>query len=375
MHCYHKINQIFSQDADTSTYLEIIYKEAMIRYQGLSRFSVVIIKENQASNYFVRDKLVDQCKEELFTADISKFNAISQLLKDKSVRIVNDLSKITKNKTTLYLLKNGHKSSFSYPLIFKNIAIGMVFINSSELNYFNDKGIQKDMFFLSVLIHTLMVRRFEKHQALGISLSIALSIGHSKDPETQGHLNRMEKYSSKLAYLLGKKKNKNITHEFIHRIESYASFHDIGKYKIPDSILFSAAKFSDVERSVMNHHCQHGVNIINDILKYYPSNLKHNEEYVFLRNIILYHHECYDGTGYPKGLKGESIPLEARIVMVADVFDALLSKRLYKDPWCISDVIGYMQKNAGLMFDPDCIQVLSDNLPAFIAIFETYKDD
>lgn len=370
---YSEINKMYNQDEDTSVHLDYLYNVAINSYHGLSRLSVILIKDDQASNYFVRDKLTVECNDELFMKKINQSGGIPKMVKSKSERVVDNLAELALNPRTLFLLNNGHRSSFSYPLIFKGKAIAMVFFNASELGFFAQESIRKDMLFLSTIIHSLMVRQFEKSQFIDISLSIALNMGHAKDPETKGHLNRMERYSSKLAYLLSD--TKDISHEFIRRIESYAAFHDIGKYKIPDEILFSSKIFTPEERAVMNQHCQHGVDIINDVLGYFPMNMRYVEEYRFLKNIILHHHEHFDGNGYPMGLKAEAIPLEARIVMVADVFDALLSKRLYKQAWNIEDVVSYMKAHSGTMFDPDCVHALTANLTDFIEIYLTYADE
>lgn len=369
---YSEINKMFNQDRDTSAHLDYLYNAAINSYQGLSRLSVIVIKDEQASNYFVRDRLTAECNDELFIKKINPTGGIPAMIKSKSERVVDDISDLALNPRTLFLLSHGHRSSFSYPLSFKGKVIAFVFFNASELGFFAHHSVQKDMLFLSTLIHALMVRQFEEKQFLDISLAIALDIGHAKDPETRGHLNRMERYSSKLAYLLDK--DKGITHEFIRRIESYAAFHDIGKYKIPDEILFSSTIFTPEERKIMNQHCRHGVDIINDVLKYFPANARYIDEYRFLKNIILYHHEQFNGEGYPMGLEGDAIPLESRIIMVADVFDALLSKRLYKQAWSIDDVVTFMKTNSGIMFDPDCINALLSNLPEFIEIYEAYAD-
>ncbi|EDM68927.1 Response regulator [Moritella sp. PE36] len=370
---YSEINQMLNQGDDTASHLDSLYTAAINSYEGLSRLSVILIKDDQASNYFVRDRLAAECNDELFVKKVNQAGSISKMIKSKSGRVVDNLADLTSNPRNIFLLNQGHRSSFSYPLTFKGKPIAMVFFNASELGFFAKHSIQKDMLFLSTVIHSLMVRQFENKQFVDISLAVALNMGHAKDPETKGHLHRMERYSSKLAYLLSKEKG--VTHEFIRRMEAYAAFHDIGKYKIPDDILFSHAIFTPEEREVMNQHCMHGVDIINDVLGYFPSNRRYVEEYRFLKNIILHHHEHFDGNGYPMGLKAEAIPLEARIVMVADVFDALLSKRLYKPAWHIGDVIAYMRDNSGVMFDPDCIHALLSNLPDFIEIYEAHADE
>lgn len=363
---------MFNQHEDTSTYLDALYNAASNSYRGLSRLSIILIKDNQASNFFIRDRLATDCNNDFVVTKINENSDILNMIKTKSARVVDDLANLTLNSRTLNLWNNGHRSSFSYPLISEGKAIAMVFFNASELDFFAKRSIQKDMLFISTLIHSLIVRQFENKSFVDIALTVALDIGHSKDPETKAHLNRMERYSSKLAYSLSD--NEEVTHEFIHRIESYAAFHDIGKYKVPDDILFSSTIFTTEEREVMNLHCSHGVDTINNVLRHFPINMQNVVEFRFLKNIILHHHEHFDGNGYPMGLKGYAIPLEARIVMVADVFDALLSKRLYKQAWTIDHAVTYMKDNSGTMFDPDCIQALIDNLPDFIEIYETNLD-
>ncbi|GIC75502.1 HD domain-containing phosphohydrolase [Moritella sp. F3] len=370
---YSEINKMFNQDEDTAIHLDTLYNVAINNYQGLSRLSVIMIKDNNASNYFVRDRLSATNNDELFTKKMSQVGGIPMMIKSQSERIIDDLSNSNLNPRTLFLLNCGHRSGFSYPLSFKGQVIAIVFFNASEVNFFAKRSIQKDMLFLATVIHSLMVRQFEKKQFIDISLAIALNMGHAKDPETQEHLNRMERYSSKLAYLLTVKKE--IDHEFIRRIETYAAFHDIGKYKIPDEILFSCEIFTPEERKVMNQHCVHGVDIIDDVLSHFPMNMRYVEEYRFLKNIILHHHERFDGNGYPMGLKADAIPLEARIVMVADVFDALLSKRLYKQAWSIDEVVAYMAAHSGTMFDPDCVDALITHLADFIEIYEAHADE
>lgn len=370
---YDDINKLFNEDDDITTYLDTVYNIALRSHQQLSRFSVVMVRESQASNYFVRDKLIESNNNELCSYNLSNFNSLNQMIERSQQRIISDLHTVSANPRTLRLLAHGHRSGFSYPLVFKGKAIALVFFNSSALNYFDDLHVQNDMLILSTVIHSLLVRQLETQQFLNISLNVALNMGHAKDPETKGHLTRMERYSSKLAYLLAE--DKNISHEFIRLIETYAAYHDIGKYKIPDQVLFSTEKFTAKEREIMNGHCMHGIDIVNNLLQYFPHYLQESGEYQFLKNVILYHHERFDGLGYPLGLQGKQIPLEARIIMTADVFDALLSKRLYKDAWDMDEVINFMQANAGTMFDPDCIAALIDNLPEFVQIYHQYQDD
>lgn len=366
-----ELNKIIVKTEDDLVCLDIIAEKLAFESDDISRFSVLLAKKDRVYNYFVRDRMSEESNTKIYAGKIQSYHGLFKIIRKKSLRVVNDLSTVSKNEITKSLLESGHKSSFSYPLIFKNTVVGIVIFNSSKTGYFNDK-VQKKLLYISLLTNGLLIKHYEKKQFLETSLRIALNIGNTRDPETAGHLIRMREYSTKLAFLVSDKKK--ITHDFLNKIESYASFHDIGKYKIPDYILFSTKKFTQNEREIMNNHCQYGVDIIDDVLRHYPDSLKNEDDYACLKNIIFSHHERYDGKGYPQGLKGELIPLEARIIMVADVFDALLSKRAYKKAWCVSDVVAYMKENSGSMFDPCCIQVLIDNLDDFIQIYEQHKD-
>lgn len=376
---FKEINQLVNQDHDVLDFLNIIYHIALRAYPHLSRFSVVTVRGDSASNYFVRDRLLVSANRELYSQRLSVFNSLNKMISNNSPRVINDLRMTTQNSRTVKLLSYGHRSGFSYPLVYKNKAVAIVFFNSTELNFFDDELIQNDLLLLSTIIHTLMVRQQKLRHFIHISLSIALKMGHDKDPETSAHLTRMECYSVKLAYLLTQNKAFEeahvIDHEFIRLIECYAAFHDIGKYRIPDKILFSTAKFTAEERRIMESHCAHGLAIIEEVLAYFPDYLKNKREYQFLKHIVYYHHERFDGLGYPTGLKGKNIPLEARITMVADVFDALLSKRQYKDSWTLENTVSYMKKNAGNMFDPYCVDSLVSHLDQFVALHQVHADD
>jgi two-component system response regulator RpfG len=141
--------------------------------------------------------------------------------------------------------------------------------------------------------------------------------------------------------------------------------HDIGKIGVPDQVLLKPGKLTGEEWDLMKRHTWIGF----DILKGSPSQYLQTGA-----TIALYHHERFDGAGYPRGVRGTEIPLEARIVAVADVFDALLSRRPYKNPWHLEDVIAYFRGQSGLQFDPECVAALFCRLDAILGIHEEYAD-
>ena len=137
--------------------------------------------------------------------------------------------------------------------------------------------------------------------------------------------------------------------EWVERIRLAAPMHDVGKIGIPDQILLKPGRLTDPEREIMQRHTRIGHAILRD-----------GEESPLLEmaaEIAMYHHERWDGTGYPQGLKGEEIPLAARIVALCDVYDALRSPRPYKQAWPLERAQAYVVEQAGLHFDPCLVEV------------------
>jgi two-component system response regulator RpfG len=183
--------------------------------------------------------------------------------------------------------------------------------------------------------------------------------GEYRDEETGNHVIRMAKYSRIIAEELGySSKEADV-------IEMAAPMHDIGKIGIKDSILLKPGKLTKEEFEIMKEHTLIG----HEILKDSPSK--------FLKMgavIALGHHEKFDGSGYPYGKKGDDIPLEARIVAVADVYDALVSERPYKHAWSVQTALEHMENQCGIHFDPDCFRAFKTQLDTILKIQKMLPD-
>lgn len=184
------------------------------------------------------------------------------------------------------------------------------------------------------------------------TLSRLARAGEFKDGMTGEHLRRMAKVSRVIAEEIG------MSADFCDTLEFAAPMHDIGKIGIPDSILLKDGELEEHEYEVMKSH----TNIGYEILKDSPS------PYLQMGAVIaLNHHEKFNGGGYPHKLRGVEIPMEARIVAVADVFDALLSQRPYKKAWTIEQTLEELHKQAGQHFDPDCVIALQNRMHDVLA--------
>lgn len=184
--------------------------------------------------------------------------------------------------------------------------------------------------------------------------------GEYRDEGTGNHVIRMAKYSRLIAEQLG-----TFSAQECEDIEYAAPMHDIGKIGIPDGVLLKKGRLNEHEWEIMKTHASIGHDILADS----------QSKYMQIGAIIaLNHHERMDGKGYPNGLAGEEIPLIARIVAVADVFDALVSSRSYKPAWSIEDAVEFIQQNSGSHFDPDCVDAFMARLDEVKKIKLTYQD-
>lgn len=192
------------------------------------------------------------------------------------------------------------------------------------------------------------------------TLNILGKTAEFKDPETGAHVARVAHYSKTLAALSGQ------SEKFQDTIFYASPFHDIGKVGIPDKILLKPGRLDKEEFEVMKTHSTIGYKILKNS----------QSEYLKAGGIIAFnHHEKYDGTGYPSGLKGESIPLLGRITAIADVFDALTSHRPYKKAWSFEDATRLLIEEKGKHFDPVLVDLFVDNIEQFKTIYSQFKEE
>lgn len=199
--------------------------------------------------------------------------------------------------------------------------------------------------------------RTRKLEGLQIELiERLLRAAEFRDNDTGNHVSRIGAYAFELGKLTG------LSNEFCDMLMYASMMHDIGKIGIPDSILLKTDKLDKEEWETMKTHTDKGAEIMTEssfgVIQ-------------LAEEIALYHHERWDGTGYPKGLREDEIPIAGRITAICDVFDALLSDRPYKKAWPLEAVIKEIEKGRGTHFDPYLAQLFLDNIDMFIDIKDT----
>lgn len=254
-----------------------------------------------------------------------------------------------------YALYNSLYISIGYLIIpfllhFFLISIVFIFIDTYDRKEFSEELNRSHIAFMDSMSHVAEVHDFD----------------------TGTHIIRTKKYIKLLAeYIVSKGLYKDmLSKEMINMMYLTAPMHDIGKVGIPDSVLKKAGKLTAIEFEVMMTHPNLGKHIMNNAISSY----KENDFLVMARNIAYSHHEKWDGSGYPEGLKGKEIPLEARFMAISDVYDALVNKRIYKEAYTFEKTLEIIKDGRGTHFDPVLVDAFLEISDEFQKIAETYRD-
>jgi putative two-component system response regulator len=224
-----------------------------------------------------------------------------------------------------------------------------------------------------LLVRVRNARRVLALQTTSLTLFSLAKLAESKDTDTGLHLERIRDYSKLLAerLIMDSDFHEQVSPNFAELLYETSPLHDIGKVGIPDHVLLKPGSLNDAEWVVMKRHTQIGAETLNAVLEKYPG----AEFLRIARDIAWAHHERWDGSGYPRGLKETEIPLCARVVAIADVYDAVSMKRVYKTAKSHDVVRGIILDSNGKHFDPQIVRAFISVEDQFIAIRKNYPDE
>ncbi|MGD9569488.1 MAG: HD domain-containing phosphohydrolase [Sedimentibacter sp.] len=329
-----------------------------------SHIGIALLKDNGRileASYGVSDPVLNNLPKKLagISAEISK-TSLERIVTDGTPRVINDLEEYTKNKEAEYnkiLLEAGIKSSITLPLTVNDRPIGIIFFSNVQRDIYKDEHIE----FLKTLANSIAIslnKNIFIDEMLYSTLLALTKMSEARDEDTAEHLDRMTAYSVKITEFLLQDNLycDQLTVSFIKGIERFSPMHDIGKVGVKDGILLKPGKLTTDEFEEMKKHVAYGT----EVLRTAESNIAKQRYSMFKMGIEIVegHHEWWDGSGYPYNKSGYDIPLSARIVAVADVFDALTSKRPYKKAYEFDESFNYIIEGSGSHFDPTIINSL-----------------
>ncbi|OFZ98779.1 MAG: phosphohydrolase [Betaproteobacteria bacterium RIFCSPLOWO2_02_FULL_62_17] len=308
-----------------------------------------------------------------YEARLADSPSLAEVLRAGRPRMVTDLELFRQGRHlhTRVIAEEGYRWSYTVPMYLDGSFWGFIFFNSRTPGALAEPALRM----LDVhahLISAIVTAEMLAVRILAAAVRTAHDMVHFRDPETGGHIDRMSRYARLIAQHLAATGAAELDDAAIEHIFEFAPLHDIGKLALPDRILLKPSGLSDAEREEMKQHTVRGLEIIEAIAHNFG--LEHLDGLDLLRHIAESHHETMDGGGYPHGLHDGEIPLEARIVAVADVFDALTSTRPYKPSWSNDEAFAWLRKLSRSKFDQNCVDALLYNAKKVKEIQAQFRD-
>ncbi len=294
---------------------------------------------------------------------------LPQVVASGKPRVINDLPRyyetVHQSRPTEWLLREGIRASITVPLFFQDTCIGFIFVSSRRTDVYEGAHVE----FITHISATLKEKLYYSYllqQMVAKSAEGFVALAREKDNETSEHVVRMSRYS----YLTAKQlaaSGRQLAPKFLREILWFTPLHDIGKIGVPDGILNKPGSLNPDEWTTMQTHVTIGEAVIEAMNRGLDVTVRSDLLRTALE-IVSGHHERWDGTGYPRGLAGESIPLAGRIAAVADVFDALTSERPYKKAYTVDRAVEIIRSESGTHFDPSVVDAFMKTLPCIVDV-------
>jgi HD-GYP domain-containing protein (c-di-GMP phosphodiesterase class II) len=289
-------------------------------------------------------------------ASLKAIPSLHQLAGSRCCRVIDDMALELPRPSahSQWLLQQGWRSSYTLPLFQYDVLLGFIFLNADAPGIFT-AALRQQLDPHLELLGSVLSHELTLIDSLRLAIRLALQLTGLRDPETRGHLERVSLYSRLIALEMGRRHV--LRSDFAEDIYLFAGLHDIGKVAIPDRILRKSGPLDDRERQEMDTHVQHGTELVESMVE--GLRLVAAPKLAMLRQVVAGHHEKLDGSGYPLGCRGDQIPLEARIVAVADIYDALSQRRAYKPALPEQEVIGLLRDLVRTgKIDGECVEIL-----------------
>ncbi len=346
--------------ADASTYqakLTFVHETLKKSCPGVDRVSIALY-DNQARKLktFIAAPVAESPLKNYETV-LAAESVLWEVARNRSPRIVNDL-RIYQHHVSTHsqaIVGHGFASSYTHPIYQNKELAGFIFFNSFHNRYFRERILEQVELFTHLLAE-MILNELAVTRALVAAMRTSVNMVQKHDLETGTHLERMSRYSRLIARSMVRRGLEHLDDEQIEQIALFAPLHDVGKIGIPDRILQKPARLTRAERTIMNTHTVLGRQIVDDLIRNFGF-----EQIPYidcLRHIAELHHEAMDGSGYPHGMNGQEITLEARIVAVSDIFDALTTRRPYKLPWSNAHAFALLQLLSIDKLDRQCVDAL-----------------
>lgn len=357
------MNMFEHEDSLLAIHENVALGEKLVLLHGVIRASFPFVARIAVATYDAKTDLLktfvhssgDDQPLRNYQARLSATPSLVEILENGRPRVVNDLAifHAGDHEHTQRIGQQGYASSYTMPMYTHGQLFGFIFFNSYDKAPFTEQVLRQiDPY--GHLIALTVINELMTVQTLLATVKTARDMAHLRDDETGAHQDRMSRYARLIAMKLADRYG--FSDEYIENVFIFSPLHDIGKMGVPDNILLKPGRLTEEEFGTMKTHPVLGRQLVDQLIGNFElGSMRHID---ILRNIVELHHEAVDRSGYPHGLSGGDIPIEARITAVADVFDALTSRRPYKQAWSNAEAFAMLRQLQGVKLDPECVDVL-----------------
>ena len=341
MEAIYSLNRALEGTVSISELYDIVTRSVLAQFEAVQRVCIFVADRRTGRFQRVASERMGDAMETPVSRDV-----LERVRRTSAGILATDVASDERFVESETLFEYSVRSFMCAPLNTRESTIGAVYVESStQLACFAESDLELLTVFGNQIATALENASLyeELERSFYETVRSLLAALEAKDEYTRGHSDRVALYAVGMAELLELPKER-LTH-----LKTAAELHDIGKIAVPESIINSPSRLSDEEFECIKKHPDYGVQILRPI-RFLSAALP----------IVRHHHERYDGTGYPEGLSGESIPLEARILNLADAFDAMTSTRSYNKPATFPEALARCRAEAGVSFDPKCVDALCE---------------
>lgn len=340
--------------------LQAVHAAIQEEFAFVDRVAVALYDERtQRLKTFLHSSGGDRPLEH-YEAALADAPSLLELLESGRGRVLNDLAVLDGgiHPHTRAVRDQGYAASYTLPFYFNGAFEAFIFFDSYRKHVFTHRALRAlDTY--GHLIGCVLLADLQAVRTLTAAMRTVNHMVHLRDPETGAHLERIAYFAQLIARDLAVRGLHPFTDDQVERLFSFAGLHDLGKIAVPDEILLKPTPLNPAEVELMRTHTTKGRQMVDAILENFG--LESMEHADILRDVAEHHHEMLDGSGYPAGLRGTEIPIHARVIAVADVFDALTTRRPYKYAWPVTDALEHLGRLAGDKLDRDCVEALVRN--------------
>ena len=353
----HHLQKIKVQQSGLGARLRSLHGVIQGRFPRISRVALALYDPVSDTLRTFASSNEDGVALQHYEARLQDVPSLQQLRAGRQARVVSDFGQTFRHDSphTLWLRSRDYCSSYTLPIFLGDDLVAFLFFDAKVTDVFTPEVTTFLDVFADVVTQLYLLRLAAVNTLVG-AVDIATGLARIRDVETGRHLERMAAYARLIA--LGVADGHGLSDETIEYVHLFAPLHDIGKVGIPDRILLKPGPLDADERAAMQRHVEIGLDLVGHMIE--DLGLQGDPAAQVMREVVGGHHERGDGSGYPQGLRLEQIPIVARVVAVADVYDALTTVRPYKTAWSDEQALATLRGEvAAGRLDRDCVEALA----------------